>query len=249
MRAQQRQRDRKHTRRRGPSLKGLVLALAVGAAALAPVGCGDDPPPAQPPAAGTPAPGGDAANKAPAADKKNDTEAKPGDKASEGDDKAIEVYERPQMETRRDPFVFEPPKPEVQDPAEVRVPEEAERFELSEMKLVTIITGVPVPKAMFVDPTGHGHILKEEDRIGKDGGRIADIRDNEVEITISGTGFAGSTAELEEPGGEEGRESGEPVTVIVRLSDSDLSLDDQAGLDEEDRENVLEEIKEKPKDE
>jgi Tfp pilus assembly protein PilP len=96
-------------------------------------------------------------------------------------------YERPEYpgNTRRNPFM---PDPEVMKPkqqvaeGEVRPLEPLEQYALSALELVAIISETAVPKAMFVDPDGFGHVVKEGDRIGRNGGQITDIRDNEVEI-------------------------------------------------------------------
>ena len=98
-----------------------------------------------------------------------------------------EEYERPEYpgDTRRNPFL---PDPEVMQPksqvseGDVRPREPLEQYAISALELVAIISETAVPKAMLVDPDGFGHVAKEGDRIGLNGGQITDIRDNEVEV-------------------------------------------------------------------
>ena len=122
--------------------------------------------------------------------------------------------------------------------------EPLEQYELAQLTLVAIITGTPVPKAMFLDSTRFGHIAKEGDRIGKDGGRITDIRSNEVEVTINSVGGLGTVADLEDQNDGPSRESGEPVTVVIRLTDTDIVLPDEEGDDAP--KSVVEQLEEKP---
>ncbi len=68
---------------------------------------------------------------------------------------------------------------------EERPVEPLEQFGLSQLSLIGVISETAVPKAMFVDPEGFGHVVKEGDRIGRQGGIITDIRDNEVDIQES----------------------------------------------------------------
>lgn len=68
---------------------------------------------------------------------------------------------------------------------EERPVEPLEQFGLSQLALVGVISETAVPKAMFIDPEGFGHVVKEGDRIGRQGGIITDIRDNEVDIQES----------------------------------------------------------------
>lgn len=68
---------------------------------------------------------------------------------------------------------------------EERPVEPLEQFGLSQLALIGVISETAVPKAMFIDPEGFGHVVKEGDRIGRQGGIITDIRDNEVDIQES----------------------------------------------------------------
>lgn len=139
---------------------------------------------------------------------------------AEGDE---EDYTRPEYpdSNRRNPFQ---PDPEVIEPqaavddGQVRELDPLEQYGVGQLELVAIISEVAVPKAMFLDPDGFGHVVKEGDRVGRNSAVITDIRDNEVEMT-------------ETPDAEEG---GQATTRVVKLSDRQLAAND--GLSEEDRE-------------
>ncbi len=131
-------------------------------------------------------------------------------------------YKRPEYKnnTRRNPFQ---PNPEIIAPvvkavAEERTKQPLEQFALSELQLVAIISSVTVPKAMFVDPTGFGNVLREGERLGRNGGVISDIRDNEVDIR------------------EGGGENGQSRVVTMKLREIALSAGDENDLSEDDRE-------------
>ncbi len=209
----------------------LVVAVALGAPLS---GCGDDPPPAKPPAA---KPKPKPKPKPPPAPTKEKAEAE----EEEGDGE----YKRPDFpeQERRDPFVFEPPTVLDDKPKLTRELEPLEEYGLANLKLTAIITGTAVPRAMFTGPDGFGHLAKEGDRIGRNGGRISDIRNNEVEITLDNTKSVGSDEELET--GAQGLEdsgSEEPSKVIILLSNTDIPLpsDDKAEQDEE--ESIIDDI-------
>ncbi|MCB0393638.1 MAG: pilus assembly protein PilP [Bdellovibrionales bacterium] len=57
-----------------------------------------------------------------------------------------------------------------------------ERFDLEEIKLVGIIWGSNRPKAMFMDPDKRTHIVNTNERVGRNRGYIAAIREGEVVI-------------------------------------------------------------------
>lgn len=138
-----------------------------------------------------------------------------------------EEYKRPELEARRDPFVFVPPKPQGpgDDVLLERPLTELEKYPLQTLKLTAIVTGTAVPKAMFSGPDGFGHIAVEGDRIGQDNGRITEIRDNEVEVTLGGqdgvTGLDSANPDAK-PG-----EAAEPVTVVMRLTDTVLEAPEE----------------------
>jgi len=57
-----------------------------------------------------------------------------------------------------------------------------QRYDLDELKLIGIMWDVRVPKAMFLDPNKEVHTLGKDDRIGRNNGYIAVIREGEVVI-------------------------------------------------------------------
>ena len=103
------------------------------------------------------------------------------------EEEEAQKYKRPSYpgSVRRNPFQPVPgaiaPSVTVME-TEQRPVDPAERYEIGQMQLVGLISETVVPKAMFVDPEGMGHILKEGDRIGRQGSVITDIRLNEVDI-------------------------------------------------------------------
>ena len=54
------------------------------------------------------------------------------------------------------------------------------RFDLEQLKLVGIIWDVKTPKAMFVDPSNKTHVVNEQDKVGRNNGYIAEIREGEL---------------------------------------------------------------------
>ncbi|MCB9026156.1 MAG: pilus assembly protein PilP [Bdellovibrionaceae bacterium] len=57
-----------------------------------------------------------------------------------------------------------------------------QRFDLDKIIPVAIIWDVESPKAMFVDPTSKVHILGKDERIGRNNGYIATIREGEIVV-------------------------------------------------------------------
>ena len=222
--------------RRHQILCWVIMIFAGVGLALGASGCGDDPPPAKKPK--------EVKDKKSSDKGKGDNKA-PAQTTKTSGDSEVKEYKRPEIpaSTRRDPFVYEPPKPKDDDLPD-RKPEPLERFELSQLALVAIITGTTVPKAMFVDSSNFGHIAKEGDRIGLDQGRITDIRSNEVEVTINPSSEGGAAVDVE-PSANTGRESGggKPVTIIIQLSDTDIEVPDSE-VDDEDKKTVVEQLDE-----
>ncbi|MFU8803102.1 MAG: pilus assembly protein PilP [Bradymonadaceae bacterium] len=136
----------------------------------------------------------------------------------------VDEYQRPEYPmSRRNPFQpdLDVMKPETvgPPPGEVRPTDPLEEFALSSLTLVTVISETAIPLAMFIDPTGLGHFVKEGDRIGRNSGIVASIRDNEVEV-------------------REGSEDGDPLSgaiVNVRLREVDLAVG-ESGLSEQEQE-------------
>ena len=107
-----------------------------------------------------------------------------------------EEYQRPEYpeNVRRNPFapsndVLMPilgPNPSDDDGTPQTL-EPLQQYNIAQLELVAIISEIAIPKAMFTDPEGFGHVIKEGDRIGRQGGTVVDIRDNEVDVReISG---------------------------------------------------------------
>jgi type IV pilus assembly protein PilP len=57
------------------------------------------------------------------------------------------------------------------------------RFELDQLRLVAVITGLADPLAMVEAPTGVGYSVRKGACIGKNGGVVATIRTGEVVVT------------------------------------------------------------------
>jgi type IV pilus assembly protein PilP len=57
------------------------------------------------------------------------------------------------------------------------------RFELDQLRLVAVITGLADPLAMVEAPTGVGYAVRKGACIGKNGGVVATIRTGEVVVT------------------------------------------------------------------
>jgi len=95
---------------------------------------------------------------------------------------------------KRDPF--RPPFLEVFDKTKLKNPNlqenkprievpktELERFELDQLKVAATITGVANPMAMIQLPGGKGVMAKRGTAIGRNGGRIARIQSDGIEIS------------------------------------------------------------------
>ncbi len=77
------------------------------------------------------------------------------------------------LSVKRDPFEA----PEINEKAGVN---DLMKFDLNEMNLVAILSGMGRPQGMIVLPNGKTHIVQVGDLIGRHSGRIAKISDNEV---------------------------------------------------------------------
>ncbi len=153
------------------------LALLLAVALLA--GCGDDGPKRR-----------SIASRRKAA-KQAEQAAKKGEAPDKSKRAPIEVsedeglYEHEEGAKLRDPFYSY--LAEFQRKAEGPATEDVRRsptemYDVGQYRLIGVISGTPVPKAMVVDPTGFGHVIRPGDRIGKQGGRVAAIYSNEVVI-------------------------------------------------------------------
>lgn len=86
---------------------------------------------------------------------------------------------------KRDPFV--PPGGNAKkEPAN-----ELRQYDLNEINLVAIMTGLGAPQAMVMLPNGKTHIIQERDPIGRHNGRIYKIRASEVVIEEAFKDFKG----------------------------------------------------------
>ena len=103
-----------------------------------------------------------------------------------------ENYQRPVYpeNVRRNPFqpvlAVVAPLESITTNEELRPIEPLEQYNLGQLELVVVISETAVPKAMFLDPDGFGHVIKEGDRIGLQNGIVTDIRNNEVDVRESG---------------------------------------------------------------
>lgn len=88
---------------------------------------------------------------------------------------------------RRDPF-------QVMLPRATATPASGlERFDLSELRLEGIISGISDPRATVTLPTGESHLVKPGMRLGSSGGRVARITSSEVVVREEWHGEDGIT--------------------------------------------------------
>jgi type IV pilus assembly protein PilP len=57
------------------------------------------------------------------------------------------------------------------------------RWDLDQLKLVGIVSGMANPVAMMEDPQGIGHFVRRNSFVGKRGGRVTQIKRDEVVVT------------------------------------------------------------------
>jgi hypothetical protein len=170
------------------SNKRALMALAI-AMALVGLGCDEEPVAAgRGLGPGGPAPAGAAAAATAAAE----TKSGPREAMNYKDEDFVESI------TNRDPFrsyttVFRADLPDGSSPQRrVYMPTTA----VEEMRLIAIVTGLPKPKAMLLDPMGVGHTVERGDYIGRPkvvqasgnvamtlNWRVDRIRENEVVLT------------------------------------------------------------------
>jgi len=145
----------------------MAVRLPILVALLVLAACDDAPPPPPPPPA------------APVAAK---TEASGAEKPVESLSSTIEYSYSPVG--KRDPF---------RSPTEKLVDNDSTsegtdcgplcRWEIDQLKLVAVVSGVSNPMAMVEDPAGRGHILRRGTNVGKRGGTVSQILAGEVEVT------------------------------------------------------------------
>ncbi|NMB76949.1 MAG: pilus assembly protein PilP [Myxococcales bacterium] len=85
---------------------------------------------------------------------------------------------------KRDPFrsQYKTLTPEKAKTSELSATCPLCKFELDQLKLVAIISGMAQPSAMVEDPTGKGWVIRIGTRIGKNAGRVFRIKPDEVVI-------------------------------------------------------------------
>jgi hypothetical protein len=166
----------------------LVLALGVSAA------CTSDPPPE---------PAGGELSQA------RDTAVGPAVETSVAKAPVVAPEASTRAETGRDPF--ETAIDAASPPITAAGDGFALRSWLSGVELVGIVSETGVPRAMFVDGEGHGHIFTEGD-LFRDGSRLTKISSGEVAFAVSPTFLRGGAAEA-----VEGGVRGEPEALVVRL--------------------------------
>ena len=66
-----------------------------------------------------------------------------------------------------------------------------EKFDLDQLKLVGIISGISSPRALIEDPKGKGYIVRQGTRIGKNRGKIKQIKNNQVTVVEEYRDFSG----------------------------------------------------------
>lgn len=98
----------------------------------------------------------------------------------------VEEFTFNPLSVRRDPF--SPPALETKGEENDLV-----KYDLLEVKLVAIMTGLGNAKAMVVLPNGVSHIIQEGDRIGKNKGFVTKISKTEVAVVESFKDFRGRT--------------------------------------------------------
>jgi type IV pilus assembly protein PilP len=85
---------------------------------------------------------------------------------------------------KRDPvksFYKEDKKPGVSDKG-ANATTILQVYEIDQLKLIAVVSGIPQPKAMVVTPDGRGHTVKIGTLIGKNFGRVVRIKTSEVVI-------------------------------------------------------------------
>jgi type IV pilus assembly protein PilP len=142
-------------------LASLALAGALAA-------CGGKPP-ARPPVAPPPA-----AAAAPAAPAQPEAEAK----------KPAEPEWSYSSAGKRDPFrSFLADLEGAQGALATRCATPLGRFEIEQLKIVAVITGLEDPVAMVEAPNGRGYSVRRGACIGKNGGVVASVRSGEIVVT------------------------------------------------------------------
>lgn len=69
-----------------------------------------------------------------------------------------------------------------------------QKYDLEQLKLVGVIWEVKVPKAMILDPSGHGYVVTINERVGRNNGYIARIREGEIVVVENILGVDGKSS-------------------------------------------------------
>ncbi len=82
---------------------------------------------------------------------------------------------------KRDPF--RPPPRELGSSVNQQCSEPLCQFELDQLKLVGVVTGIANPFAMVEDPQGRGYIVRRSSRMGRQGGKVTQILRDSITVT------------------------------------------------------------------
>ncbi|MBS1982785.1 MAG: pilus assembly protein PilP [Bdellovibrionales bacterium] len=110
----------------------------------------------------------------------------PSGSPEEATEKSGDTWTFNPLHVKRDPFEG-PPEQKKASTNELR------RFDLNEINLVAILTGLGAPQAMLVLPNGKTHIVQIGDDIGRHNGRVYKITATEVVVVESFLDFRGRT--------------------------------------------------------
>ncbi len=97
-----------------------------------------------------------------------------------------------QSEGRRDPFlpltsIRKPIGPVSEEPLTP-----LQQYELQQYRLIGVIVGLDVPRAMVVAPDGKSYILKKGVKIGKNNGVVVDISNEVIQVEEKYYDFSGN---------------------------------------------------------
>lgn len=165
---------------------GMIERLLVSVAFLGlAAGCSDDPKPKKAPPSNASkglnvlTKGTAGADTPPAADTPPPAPP-PAAAAGEGEEDVAEIAYAYSPIGKRDPFrsLFD----QLQREEQTQQLTELQKFEIDQLKLVAIVSRIATPYAMVEDPTGKGHTLTRGTLIGKNWGRVSQIKPDCVVI-------------------------------------------------------------------
>lgn len=114
---------------------------------------------------------------------------------------------------RRDPF-FDPFKSDDVTPPPPGCTGSLCQWDLEQLKVVAIITGDSSPMAMVEDPLGRGFILRRDTPVGRQGGRVTQIRRDSITVTQYVPGPKGNIAVPVEMKIEQGARAAAPHDLL-----------------------------------